>query len=299
MVRRIILLSVIGLLGWNVAFSCDACGCSITGSGVGMLVSYRNNFAGLSWFSTPYQASPDHGFGSKDRFQTLEFAFRFHIASRLKLLINQPYRINARTLDGETEQVSGISDTRIMGAYTLFRDVRLGARNKLFLEVGAGIKAPLGRYDAHIHDQELPENFNLGNGSWAGLLQANLVVTRQNSGLLAAGTYQYNTATAAGYRFGRQVSGQLIGFREIALGRMVSLIPNAGLTAEWVSDDHYANGNIVPGTSGSGLFASGGVNLKFNNFYIGASFAQPLAQDYSHGEVIAKSRVSCQVSYLF
>lgn len=300
MVKRILLLPLFALLYWQSALACDACGCSIGGNGIGLLSNYRTNYIGIGWQLTQFQSTPGFGLGSEDQFHTLELSLRYHLSARFKVLVHQPYRINRRlNSDQTTQQLNGISDTRIVGAYTLLRDVKLGTRTNLFWEVGAGLKLPLGTYNPHNHDVNLPENFNIGNGSWGYLFQSSFVLTHGKAGLALNTAYQHNSPSRSDYQFGHQWTGQALAFAEVNLGPRLQLVPNAGLSLENITTDKHANGKDVSGTGGQGTFLSGGLNVKAGNWIIGAAASVPVAHNYSHGEVEANTRISTQILFTF
>lgn len=281
------------------ATACDACGCSIGGNGIGLLSNYRANYIGIGWQLAQFNSAPGHGLGSEDQFHTLELSLRYHLSTRFKLLAYQPYRINRRlNSDQSLQQLSGISDTRIMGAYTLVKDVSLGSTN-FFWEIGAGLKIPVGTYNSRIHDLNLPENFNIGNGSWAYLFQSNLVISHRQLGLVFNGSYQHHSPSRSDYQFGHQWTGQLLLFAEASLRNQLQIVPNAGLALERITTDNHANRNPVSGTGGSGTFLSSGINVKAGNWIIGAAAALPIDQSYSHGEVDARPRLTTQVLFTF
>lgn len=299
MVRTLTLIVVLWVAVLSQARACDACGCAIGGSNIGLLAAYRYNFAGLSWQYAAFHGSPEHGEGSHDDFHTFEVAIRYYLSPRFKLLVNQPYRLNIRKLAGESARLNGIADTRMMGSYTLFSGDSIGRSFRLFLEIGAGAKLPVGAYDPALHDRDLPENFNIGNGSWAALLQPNLVLAHQNLGFMLNTTLQFNRHTPAGYRFGNQLTSQALLYGEIPLTSLLKTIPFGGINLEHIGEDTYANGKAVPGTGGKGLFLTAGFNFKTEAWMMGASYAQPLRQAYSAGAVDAVGRYSLQCSFLF
>ncbi|PHN02709.1 hypothetical protein CRP01_30465 [Flavilitoribacter nigricans DSM 23189 = NBRC 102662] len=266
---------------------------------MGLLSNYRTNYLSIGWQLAPFRSIPGHGLGSADQFHTLEFSLRYHLSDRFKLLAYQPYRINRRmNNDQRVQQLKGISDTRIVAAYTLIKDASLGAVN-VFWETGAGVKLPVGAYNARIHDADLPENFNIGNGSWAYLFQNNLVLTYRQLGLVVNGAYQHQRPSRSDYQFGHQWTGQLLLFAEARLGNQMQVVPNAGLTLEKITSDYHPNGQSVAGTGGRGIFVSSGINFKAGSWIIGAAAALPVNQSYSKDEVEARPRLTSQILFTF
>ncbi|MEN0003567.1 MAG: hypothetical protein AAF798_05465, partial [Bacteroidota bacterium] len=202
-------------------------------------------------------------------------------------------------VEGERSDLSGIGDTRIIGTYNLFRQKDLGSGIQLFAELGAGVKLPVGEYNPDIHDANLPENFNLGNGSWGFILQPNLVFTKGAWGLLLNGSYQHFLPTRTDYQFGHQLNGQLSVFWEKSTAKGYRFTPNLGLQQEHIWADAFANDRTVSGTGGTGTFASLGINIRKGQVLGGVNYAIPIIQDYSQGEVEAQQRLAIQFSYLF
>ncbi|MEO1263410.1 MAG: transporter [Bacteroidota bacterium] len=278
--------------------ACDACGCSISGQGIGLLTNFRTNVAGIRYFNTPFHAAPLEG-STEDRFHLAEFFVRYQFNKRFKLMLSQPYRYNVRRdLHASSLDIDGIADTRILGSYALV-DQWTSNTSRLYWELGAGIKLPVGKYDADIHDRDMPENFNIGNGSWGYLLQTSAVYSNNQFGISLNAASQLNGKTSAGYHFGNQISGSLLLFTEKSLGKKGRIVPLVGGSAEIISKDKFANGKNVHSTGGRGLYGMIGVNAGFDRWQLGASFSKPLTQHYSDGEVIADDRFSIEMNYFF
>jgi hypothetical protein len=125
------------------------------------------------------------------------------------------------------------------------------------------------------------------------------VFTHRQFGVVLNGMYQHHGRTSLDYRFGHQLTTQLLLFGETLISENLKLIPNAGLTFEQITTDLHANDQEVIGTGGRGTFASAGLNLKLGNWLLGAAASVPVAQSYSHGAVEANGRLSAQISFTF
>lgn len=298
MARGILVLALCWCCWATDVSGCDACGCNVGGSSIGLLTGFRNNTIGLSWQHASFAASPEQGTGTVDQFNTLELSIRYQLGARFKILAYQPYRLNIRESQEGNGRLSGLSDTRIMGSYVLWNEAHIGS-SRLYAEVGAGVKLPVGRYDAHLHDKNLPENFNLGNGSWGYLLQASAILSWTKTGIFTSGNYQLNQATGNGYHFGNQFNAQALYFLQQPVKNIGQIIPFGGVQFESIGRDRYANGNNVPGTGGKGALATVGFQFKINYFLTGISYAHPVYQAYSDHEVNARGRTAIQLSYIF
>ncbi|MGB0983016.1 MAG: hypothetical protein ACPG19_03185 [Saprospiraceae bacterium] len=298
MIKKIIFILVLGCTLQFQALACDVCGCSVNGTGLGLISAYRYNFVGMNWQFASFEGSLLHGSGSIDHFHTAELAVRYHFTDNFKILVNQPFKFNTRYLDEEVNQLNGLGDTRVLANYTFLKDKKIGIFD-IYAELGAGAQLPLGQYDSDLHSKDLPENFNAGRGSWAGIVQPNIILTKGNMGLIFNGSYQYNLATETGYRFGNQMTGQLLYFYRKDVNERLNVTPYGGVVGERIAQDIYSNDVLVGGTSGKGVFGSVGVNVKMKDFLISAGYSIPLWQLYSLNEVNAKSRITAQVSYIF
>lgn len=297
MAKSIAALAVFLCVLGTKAPACDACGCSVSGAGAGLLGNFRQNFVGLQYHFAPFASTLGHG--GYDYFHTAELSVRYRLAKRLNLQLHQPLRFNVRQHPDGNDTRSGLGDTRLLGNFILLNQLSLGKKMKLYAEAGAGVKAPTGHFDGRIRDENLPENFNPGNGSWALLLQSNLVLSYQNAGLAFTVMHQRNGASSTDYRFGNQLTTQLFLYYQTWPFAFVQLTPFAGVFAERVERDVNPNGKFAPGTGGSGYFAAAGFNLKLDNWLLGASWSQPFQQSYSSSEVDAKGRLSVQLSHIF
>ncbi|MBK8564319.1 MAG: hypothetical protein IPN76_13520 [Saprospiraceae bacterium] len=300
MAKQIAALAVFLLLLGEKAAACDACGCSVNGVGVGLMATYRQNFLGFQYQYAPFRSTLEHAQGATDYFHSVELVARFRVFRRFNLQLNQPYRLNVRHHPDGDDQRSGLGDTRLLASYILLDQLAFGNGYRLYAEAGMGAKAPIGHFNANIHDEHnLPENFNPGNGSWAGLTQANLVLGRKNGGITLTGSYQHNRPSTSGYRFGHQWSGQALLFNQFTTKGGLSLTPYCGVAAEGVGRDVKANGKYAASTGGKGWYAAAGINLRFDQWLVGAGYSQPFSQHYSSAEVEAKGRLILQLSYIF
>ena len=300
MARSVIALAVFLLVFAEKGKACDACGCSVNGVGVGLMAAYRQNYIGIQYQYAPFSSKLVHAQGAVDEFHTFELAARYRLWRRLSLQLMQAWRLNNRQHPDGDASLNGLGDTRLLANFAVLNQLPLGNEFRLYAEVGAGTKAPTGKFDPNLHnEQNLPENFNPGNGSWAYLLQSNLVLSRKGAGLALSGSYQHNLPSEGGYRFGGQWSGQALLFNEFPLPGRLSVTPYGGFSIEKVAQDEKADGKYAPSTGGRGCFAAAGLNLKFDNWLLGAALSQPFSQHYSNAEVEAKGRLTVQVSHIF
>ncbi|MBI1228296.1 MAG: hypothetical protein GC192_23885 [Bacteroidetes bacterium] len=300
MAKCITALAMFLLVFTGNAKACDACGCSVNGVGVGLMATYRQNYIGFQYQYLPFRSTLEHGQGSKDYFHSFELAIRYSVLQRLNLQLYQPYHLNIRHSQDGNAQLSGLGDTRFLANYTLFNQTIFSGKMRLYVEAGAGVKAPTGHFNPDLHDQRnLPENFNPGNGSWAGLAQANIVLNRDNGGLLLTANYQHSRPASNGYRFGHQWSGQALVFNQFQFKGKPSLAPFTGVSVEKTFQDMEADGKYAASTGGHAMYLAFGTNLRYEDWLLGISYAEPISQHISNAEVEAKGRLTVQFSHIF
>lgn len=296
MIKRLILLVVFGSASY-LLLACDACS-SLGSGGLGFYNYHNQNFIRLSWQQADYQSATGYRQRSKDDIQYINLTARWYITDRLSGQISQPWIINKRSDSNQSQSLAGLGDIRLHCNYLIIRNKKFASDLSINWDIGAGIKLPSGKYDSDIHDQNLPENFNLGNGSWGYLTETNIILKRNNVGGIIGGAYQYNSKSNSNYQFGHQVTGQFSLFLEKNLSETTIITPNIGTQYEQISQDRYANENIVSGTGAKSIFHTLGCNIKNNKWLGGVSYAYPSYQRYANGEVNAKRKLNIQITYI-
>lgn len=279
------------------SLACDVCGSA--GIGIGLLTDYKSNFLRWSYNQSKFQSVAHHENQSTDNFHQMKLSMRYTVLDKVHLMVQLPYSINTRTdnASGSTVKNTGIADANIRSNYTVVNR-NITAKTSLYIESGLGLILPCGKYDARIYDRNLPENFNIGRGAFGYTTQTNAVLTKANYGLINNYIVQLNGNSTNGYHFGNQFSAQLTAFKEIAI-KQLKWIPNVGINYEFVSTDRYKNKKVVASTGGQGLLSTIATNFKTENWLAGFTYSIPLSGNYSDGMANAKSRISCQFSYLF
>ena len=298
--KQILLLAVFISISIGV-LACDVCGAGATTATGGLMPFYHKNYLRAGWFHTPFETVNEYGNNTKDYFHTTEISLRYHFSERWKINVHQPLSFNFRQSELEREQkLSGLGDTRINAFYTLLNRKEISEKSTLSGEVGVGAILPIGKFDPDIHRENLPENFNPGNGTWGSFLQTNWVWQFEKTGLSSAASIRLNAKSSDGYQYGNQTSTNLLFFTRQKVGGSLLLMPFAGIYYENISTDKYFNSQLkVEGTGGEGAFIQAGLNIVKNEWILGANFSQPISHNYSQNEVIPKTRFSIDLTYFF
>lgn len=285
------------LFGLQISASaCDACGAAMNSTGVGLLQAYQFNFVGVSYGHIPFYQSTGNG---HDIFHSTELSVRKHFSPRFKVLAFLPFHINMRHQDERPQSLRGIGDARILGSFTLLDKTNAERSTSTFFELGAGTKLPTGSYDTNIHDRDLPDNFNIGNGAWAALIQPNFLFSKKNWGISLSGNLQLNGKSSDGYRFGHQANTQALGFFQKKIKNEMLLIPTAGFAFEKIGKDRFSSNKTVQETGGTGLFAPLGFSIRWKKWMLGSTLSIPFYNSFAANEVRAGVRSSAQFLYIF
>lgn len=298
MMKRIIVLGSM-LCMTTLALACDVCGCSANGYGAGLLSAYRYNTMSMRWYHSPFEQRLDQGIPTKDRFQRIDYNLRYHLGSRWIGSFTQAFQWNHREGPDRSLTLSGLGDTRLTLTYVLLDNILVGERGQLYWELGTGVKAPTGRFDDDLYLSDLPENFNLGNGSWASLWQSSILYNWSSLGWVTNGAYQLNGRTEDDYHFGNQLSISSLVFVRQSLGEMTEVIPFAGIFFERIEQDLFYADNQAHGTGGQGHFLTFGINAKYQDFLLGCTVFSPFQQNYAAGEMQAQTRFTLDLTYAF
>ena len=208
MIKKVILIVfVMVFIHLNQAKSCDACGCASGNVGFGLISDYRYNFIQLGFFNMGFRSNHENNFTTVDQFRQWRVAMRYGIGKDARFNLNAfiPYITNVRETSIEKQRLSGFGDIRLEISYALFNNVSLGDNSFLYSEIGVGVKLPTGAYNAELHQDNLPDNFNIGNGSLSYKISSSTVLNFGSNGLSFSGNYLINGNTKDGYHFGNQL----------------------------------------------------------------------------------------------
>ena len=295
---RFMLVTMLFIAGSKSVIACDACGCSIMGNPAGLLTQYKKNYLSFGWNRSGFNTAPGVGEGSVDVFHSFDISFQYYLASRWRVGLYQSYRLNTREVNQTDQSIHGFSDTRLTADYTFYKKTSSDGF-EIYLDIGTGLSLPTGKYDPHLHDQELPENFNPGNGSIGVGIQQTSSVSYQSFGVVLKNSWTHYLKNNADYTFGDQWAGNLLSFYNLPIDSTLSVLPMGGFQMENVNADIHPNGTEVDGTGGRGTFLSAGCQVKLNNWMCTFQYLVPLSNHYSSGDVEASQRFNVQLTHLF
>lgn len=276
---------------------CDACGCSANGGSMGFSSMLNSNFVGIRYIHQSYK-SRDGVFNNSpwidENFNTAQIWARVPVAKRIEVMALVPYHFNNREKASGKENIDGLGDITLMGFYTLFGTRSDSATVVHKFQLGAGIKAPTGKYDS-ANNGSINPSFQLGTGSWDYTLASEYTVKRNNLGLNATLNYVFKTENEKNYQFGNQFNYAATLFYSTKIDNL-DIVPQLGLAGEKY-DENKDHGEDVPLTAGDILFGKMGIELGLQKFSLGLSTMLPINQNLTGGRVEANYRWSLNLNY--
>jgi len=276
---------------------CDACGCSASGGGMGFSSMVNQNFVGVRYFYQSY-SSRDGIFANSpwvdENFNTVQLWARIPVYKNFQISAQVPYHTNNRQLSTGKQQIDGMGDVTVLGLYTVYQTTKDSTVFTHSLQAGAGVKAPVGKYDSANNGSVNP-SFQLGTGAWDYLLAAEYVIKKQNLGFNAMLNYAFKSKNKEQYQFGNQLNYAGTFFYVIEKGKF-TIVPQAGLAGEdYATNRQY--GQDLPQTKGDILLGKLGLEAGMGKFSVGVNGMLPITQNLTGGRVEANYRWSVNLNY--
>ena len=276
---------------------CDACGCSASGGSMGFASMLNSNFIGLRYFYQSYESndglynnSPWHD----ENFNTIQLWTRIPVVKNIQVSALIPYHFHNRETATGKQNISGIGDATLLGMYKLIQTTKDSASVYHTLQLGGGIKIPLGKFDTANNGSVNP-SYQVGTGSWDYLLVTEYVIKKNKLGLNTMLNYIIKTENEKSYRFGNQFNYASTFFYMVENGKF-SFVPQLGLAGE-VYEDNYQHNQKVRNTAGDIFMSKIGFEIGKDKFSLGANTMIPINQNLTGGNVKANYRWSINLNY--
>lgn len=288
------------------AIACDICGCGVGNSYIGILPDFSKHILGLRYRTNSMLTHVGAGgvasyLTTRERYRTLELWGGWTIGSSVRIMASMPYAFNERTNQGSMQSKSGVGDASLAGYYQLINQ-RKPTGNKLFVQslwIGAGIKAPTGKYNPSdkLNSTDAANLFQLGTGSVDFSLNAMYDLRLQDAGLNTTLNYKMNTANKYNYQYGNKFGGNTQLYYKFRVKSAVTISPNVGIGYESSAKD-AERGFSVDISGGNLLLGTLGVEANVGKVLIGANYQTPFSQQLANGMIKANDRAMVHLSFL-
>jgi len=293
---KYLLCALLLILATQQVFACDACACTATGNGIGLLNQSNKNFVALQYTLLHFRGTDNalNTSNANDFFHQTQLRARFRLGKRLQVLANIPYKSNIR--QGESPvRTSGLGDISLaLNAILIKKSMEKAAFR---WDISGAIEMPTGKYQHNAQDGRQPNGFNIGTGSWNYFLQNVFTFQYQKFGSRLSITGKMHTENKVLYRFGNQLATGLQVFwrKKSTIG---TIVPFAGVYSEFIGQDElYTYPEIH--TGGKAWYANAGLQFTHNNIVFGVQGYLPLQQNYAGNTTENLYRVNTSLAFLF
>ncbi|MBE9661381.1 transporter family protein [Mucilaginibacter myungsuensis] len=290
------------------AIACDICGCGVGSYYLGILPEYNKRFVGLRYQHKTLmthlgplgERTPNT---ADETYQSIELWGGWNIGNKFRVLAFIPYNFNDRKAQTGNGYKDGLGDIALMGYYNAFNH-RSTVGEKLLVQslwVGAGVKAPTGKYEPNerLQVSESPNNFQLGTSSTDFTLNAAYDIRLMDLGLNLNANYKINTENKYAYRYGNKLTLNGLLYYKWRFFNKLSIGPNAGLLYETSQNDVESGKYTVDVSGGYALSLVGGIEANFGRFSAGANYQNIASQHLANNRAIAGDRLMVHFSVAF
>lgn len=304
----VLAMALLPLSSW----ACDICGCGVGSYYLGILPQFNKRFVGVRY---QYKSLETHlgptgnrtPLSADETYQTMELWGAWNFGSRWRVMAIVPYNFNERKIpgSGDVGKMNGLGDVVVYGYYKVFEKMGGTSSNKMFnhsLWVGAGIKAPTGKYDNSQRSsasQDEPNNFQLGTASTDFMLNLAYDIRIMDLGLNTNVSYKMNTENKYDYRYGNKFSVNSLLYYKFNIKDKVRISPNLGVGYEIQPKDVTMARYDVAQSGGYSLAGIGGVEVNMGKVSVGANYQTLLSQDLADGRAKSGGRWLTHISYSF
>lgn len=276
---------------------CDACGCSASGGSMGFASILNPNFIGVRYFNQSYKSTDGLYSNSpwyEENFNTIQVWGRIPVTKKIQISALLPYHFHNRESAYGKQNISGIGDATFLGMYEVFKTKNDSVTFSHSVQIGAGVKIPLGKFD-EANNGSINPSYQVGTGSWDYVLATEYVIKRKQFGLNTMLNYTIKTENDKNYRFGNQTNYAGTLFYLVETSKF-TFVPQLGIAGE-IYEDNYQYNQKVRGTAGDILLSKIGFEIGRNRWSFGANTMLPINQNLNAGRVEANYRWSVNLNY--
>jgi hypothetical protein len=236
----------------------------------------------------------------REEFRTYELRGEFLIANRWKTYIVLPFIQNSQYINNiERYTVAGIGDPLLLQGFQVFDPTIPRNKEEISqrLELGIGLKAPLGKIDKIIGNLRPNLDLQPGSGSWDMLSYFKYIFKYKDCGFMVNGNYKVNAKNKSGYKYGNVFNSTLNLFYQTEL-RSFSFIPMIGMNFE--QGNHDSSSEVHFDTGGYAIFVQGGLQLFWKQFKLFGEYLRAVCNELNgYTQLINKHKINVGLTYNF
>ncbi|MEZ4924506.1 MAG: hypothetical protein R2780_15160 [Crocinitomicaceae bacterium] len=236
----------------------------------------------------------------QETYRTYELRGEFLIKNRWRTYVILPFVQNSQYIDDNKRYtVSGIGDPILMESFQIIDPTRLSKNENVTqrLELGAGVKAPLGKVNIRVENETPNLDLQPGSGSWNFLAFIKYSLKIKNGGLMVNTNFKRSTFNSDGYRYGNVLNCSGNYFYQTKI-KSLTLIPSVGVNAEYARHDFTTEEQFE--TGGVAIFANGGLQMFWKKFRLFGEFQKAVFNKMNgYTQLINKYKFNVGFSYYF
>ncbi len=244
-----------------------------------------------------------------ENYNTIELRGEFYHRQVWKTSVYLSYVNNHQVVgDDKRYVVNGFADPIIMESYQVYNSVASenGDQLQQRLEVGVGLKLPLGEIDK-VYPMGVP-NLDLqpGTGSVDVLGNLTFLLKFKQVGLYSNLNYKYNNFNSDGYKYGNTINSTINLFLQTK-GDKITFMPIVGAYAEYLTLDKSKYEQLdtktvinYADTGGEIWFANLGLKVFAGNFTLTSEFQKVIGSRLNgYTQLLTRHKINVGLTYSF
>ncbi|MFY7811062.1 MAG: transporter [Flavobacterium sp.] len=275
---------------------CDACGCAANGGSMGFASMLDQNFVGIRYFNQKYKSRNGLYTNSpwyEEQYNTTQVWGRIPVFKNFQITAILPYHSHYRNTEIGNQDISGIGDITMLLFYQLLKKDSTEVKN--IVQLGFGIKIPLGKFDIANNSGVVNQSYQLGTGSWDYPFAIEHILKYKKLGLNNSFNFIFKTANKNSYQYGNQYNYSSVLFYLIEKNKY-SIVPQIGIAGE-IYDENTQYKQSLKNTKGNIIFGKLGFEIGRDQFSLGANVMIPIHQILASGNLEAVQRWSINLNF--
>ncbi len=245
----------------------------------------------------------------QENYNTFEIRGAFYMREVWKTTIVIPF-VNNQQFVGDNQRfvVNGLSDPILLESFQVFNSLKAddSLKFKHRLQIGGGVKVPLGRIDKQ-YENGLP-NLDLqpGSGSLDFISSITYLFKIKNFGVNSNINFKFNGFNKDNYKYGNTLNSTINLFWQTSI-KDVTFMPLVGGYFEKMNLDKSKleqNGNRVildyKDTGGTLLFGTVGLKMFYKSVSMSLNYQQNVfTQLNGYTQLLTKNRINVGLTYSF
>lgn len=237
----------------------------------------------------------------EDLYQTYEVRATFYWREKWRTMFTLPVVDNTQSIDGLAKyRIKGIADPIIMQTYQVYSTKETADSTEKVIhrvELGGGIKVPLGSISKEYEYGKPNLDLQPGSGSWDFLFVSTYSLRYKNIGFSSNLNIKFNTYNKENYRYGNTLNfnGNLFYMKPI---KKIILMPFIGIYLEKFEKDYEYS--IINYSGGATFFGNLGLKLYKDNWSFNAQYQKVFSSNLNGDtQLFTINRTTVGLNYNF